>query len=693
MVVGGMYAQLYDLTDASNPHKVQEFLSDAIANHDFGATPVISADGTKVSVQQVDPDTGLVQKVVTYGLEKIGDTVSVEEIGHVNTPKSTSHFAMSDAGDWLIVPQYEQDNPINVYSWDIQASSWHLEYSSPAQAISLTGPASEVSVALSNFEQGRIAVSVPPSNGPSDTSDHAGEILIVDADGNQQEIQDRLVRRSSGAVALSQDGQYFASWGTNAGVYDLISQRVCHTFQSATYGDAHTPFALSRSGGWFAEASVSGVTLFKLHASHESCTVSEEAHVPLANTSAVAFGGEHFLVVTGRENNGVDCIGCEVLRVFSIADITSPSAPVPEQRLPTRASVELNGDVKSISMSADGAWLATGGNYAALYNLADAHQVQGFLSSDGHHCQNSASIDSVGVMPVLSADGSIIAVPTCVDDFTEITSVKTYTIDSAGQTTLHGSVQTPNSTTDIAMSDAGDWLVVPQTKEGNPVNLYKFDAHATSWVSEYSSAAQQIALAGPAGKVSVSLSNFETGTLAVGIGPRGVGATSSGEVLLATIGQDPVEIEDLLVRYSIGNVALSKDGRYLASWETHAGVYDILGYFVCHTFQTAAYNELAIPFALSRTGGWFAEATVSGVTLYKIRSTANSCTMTQEAHMPLTKVSVVAFGGEDWLAVTAQSDDEGCLGGCNALRIYNMNDLVVGLEGKQHALEVIEMAV
>jgi len=689
VAVGGSYAQLYDLTDFSNPHKVQEFLADATANRDFGATPVISADGTKISVQHVDSGTGLVDKVVTYALEKVGDTVTVDEIGHVNTPTSTSNIAMSDTADWLIIPQYEENNPVKVYSWDYQASSWHMTYDAPSQGIQLEGPAKEVSVAVSNFEHGRIAVSVPPTDL---TEDYGGELVLANADGTQSEIHDRLVRRSIGKVALSQDGQFFASWGTLAGVYDLISERVCHTFQTASYGDAHTPFALSRTGGWFAEASVAGVTLFKIHTTHQSCTVSEEAHVNLLDTSAVAFGGDHWLVVTGKETtlpNGDPCVGgCEVLRVYSIADLVTPSSPIPDQRLPTRAAVDLNGDIKSMSMTQDGSWLATGGNFAALYDLTDltnAHQVQGFLSTDGHHCQNSKSIDSVGVMPILSADGSLVAVPTCPSDFSEITQVKTYTISSTGETTSHGSVDTADGTTGIAMSDAGDWLAVPQTTEGNPVNLYHFDG---SWVAEYNSPSEQLALVGPVGKVSVSLSNLESGTVAASVGPRGVGATSAGEVLLATIGSDPVEIQDLLVRDSLGSVVLSQDGQYLASWANWAGVYDVSGYFVCHTFQTATYSDIQIPFALSRTGGWFAEATVDGVTLYKIRSTSNSCTMTQEAHMPLTSVSVVAFGGKDWLAVSAQSDEE-CVGGCKALRIYNLNDLHFGLE----AQKPLEMAV
>lgn len=415
----------------------------------------------------------------------------------------------------------------------------------------------------------------------------------------------------------------------------------------------------------------------------------------LGNTSAVAFGGDSWLAVTGKRvlPSGEPCDGCEVLRVFSIEDLTSLSPQHPETRLVALTAVELNGDVKSMSMSWDGAWLATGGDYAALYDFTDlsnAHQVRDFLSAQGDHCQNSADINSVGVMPILSSDGALIAVPTCDVSFSEITSVKTYNIGSAGATTLHGSVDTPDSTTHIAMSDGGDWLIIPQSKTNNSIKLYTYLPESKSWTLEMSSDAQKIELPGKASEVSVSVSNFETGTLAVGVGPP-VDATGGGEIVLATLGRTPVQIQDLLVRGSIGKVSLSQNGQYLASWETWAGVYDLFGYYVCHTFQSATYDEVRTPFALSRIGGWFAEATAGGVTLYKIRSTDNSCTMTQEAYMPLQYVSVVAFGGEDWLAVSARSSD-GCTGGCQSVRVYSLKGLL-GLEGQEDALEVLAMAV
>jgi len=678
---------LYDLTDTNNPHKVTEFLPDARPNFELvGATPVISADGTKVSVQQVNPSTNQIDKVVTYSLATVENTMTVTDIGHVNTPDSTSRIAMSDDGDWLVVPQYVQDNPIKLYSWDAHSNVWHLEYSDASTQIKLAGPASPVSPALSNFEHGRVAVSVPPSTGPG-----GGELLLVDADGTRIEIESKIVKNSIGSVALSQDGQFLVGWDTLGGLYDLTSQRVCHTFQTADYSDARTPFALSRTGGWFAEASTSGVTLFKIHATHQSCTLSEEAHVNLGNTSSVAFGGDSWLVVTGRETilpSGDPCTGgCEVLRLFSITELISESPPPqPEQVLPERALIDMSGDVRSISMSADGAFVATGGDYVALYDLTDlnnAHLVVPFIEEAGGHCQNTAA---VGVTPILSADATRIAVPICAD-YGPITQVNTYTLDSAGTPTLDGSVNTPDGTTHIAMSDAGDWLVIPQSTTDNPVNLYSRDLKANSWVKEFSSASQQISLAGPAGDVSVSLSNYDNGRLAVAVGPPD-GPQNLGEVLLADVDGSRVEIQDLLVRGSIGSLALSQDGQFLATWNTHAGVYDLQGLFVCHTFQTADYADAHTPFALSRTGGWFAEASPTGVTLYKIHSSVNSCTLSQEAHMPLELVSAVAFGGEEWLAVTAKKS-ESCVGGCKALRVYNVNDLVSG----EPALEVHELAV
>lgn len=411
----------------------------------------------------------------------------------------------------------------------------------------------------------------------------------------------------------------------------------------------------------------------------------------LGNTSAVTFGGENWLVVAGKESmlpSGEPCVGCNRLRVFSIPELTNPSKQHPETTLVAKASVPLNDEVKSMSMSADGAWLATGGDNAFLFDLTDlndAKQVLGFLSDDASRCD---TINSVGVTPILSSDGSLIAVPTCVESYKKITSVNTYNIDSAGATTMHGSVTTPDGTTRIAMSDDGHWLIVPQSKTDNEVKLYTFGSESKSWTLEYASDAQKIEIPGNATDVSVSVSNFESGTLAVGATIDG--DAGNGVILLATIGRDPTQIQDLLVRGSIGKVALSQNGQFLASWETYAGVYDVFNRYVCHTFQTAVYTEIQTPFALSRTGGWFAEATATGVTLYKIHSTANSCTMSQEAHIPLDLVSVVAFGGKDWLAVSATTED--CLGGCKTLRIYNLNDLV-GLEAQEHAPEMLDIAV
>merc|ERR1740117_130774 len=232
---------------------------------------------------------------------------------------------MSDKADWLITTPIIENNVVNVYNYNTATNAWE-DYKS---VISRLGAAStSVSVAISNYEgDGRLAVAVGPSAGPDSSDVIPGETLIMDLDSTIQDIDDKIVEDSDGSVAMSQDGRFLATWATNAGVYDVDHMHLCYRSVEAEYDSLQVPFALSRLGGYFAEATNQGVVLFEIISSAQSCTVAQKAFLRIDSVQAVALGGDDWLAVVGYPHDSSQSLDSSLstpkLLVYSVQELVA----------------------------------------------------------------------------------------------------------------------------------------------------------------------------------------------------------------------------------------------------------------------------------------------------------------------------------------------------------------------------------